>query len=381
MTPTPSPLLGPNQRRLVGYTIAFFCLILVVGLIAFSITVLGSLLVIFSSLLWPLAVAGVLALMLRPLVAGLQKHLRLSPLGAVILLYGFIAVVGTALLALLIPLIFAQIQDLIVLVPQLVNQAVEYLQNNVPRWTEVFQERTGQSAEIQKHVELWLSGLGDWLMSSTPKLLAAGGALLAVVGVAAGLSVVPVYLFFFLQSQRDPTESLHGALPFLKEEKRQDIVFLAREFVSLIVAFFRGQLVIAMIMGVLFAIGFSAVGLRFSIIIGLTLGLLSIVPYLGAIIGLLITIPLALLQPEGSLGLAGMVIGVFVAVQAVESTLLTPKIMGDTTGLHPVVIILSIFFWGIALGGLLGMILAIPLTAFFVTAWRLAKVKYIREIG
>lgn len=71
------------------------------------------------------------------------------------------------------------------------------------------------------------------------------------------------------------------------------------------------------------------------------------------------------------------VIVVMIAVQLIEGWILTPKIMGDQTGLHPVMIIFSVFFWGIALNGLLGMILAIPLSAFFVTFWRLARRKYV----
>jgi predicted PurR-regulated permease PerM len=381
MNPPSPPLLGPNQRRLVAYTISFSCLILIVALIVFTIRVLGAVVSTFSALLWPLAVAGILALMLRPLVALLQKYLRLSPLWAVVLLYGVIALVGVGLLALLLPIVIGQIRDFIVLVPQLLSQAVLYLQENLPRWSEMLRDHTPHHAALQEQIELSLNRLGEWLMSAAPGLLVAGGALLGVFGIAAGLAIVPVYLFFFLQSQREPTENLHRALPFLKEETRQDVVFLAREFVTIVVAFFRGQLLIAMLVGVLLAIGFTTVGLRFSILVGLLLGLLNIVPYLGFIIGLLTAIPLALLQPGGGLTLAAMVAAVFIVVQSVESWYLTPKIMGDRTGLHPVVIILAIFFWGTALGGLLGMILAIPLTAFFVTAWRLAKRKYIWEIG
>jgi len=381
MNPPVPPLLGPNQRRIVGFTIAFACLILIAGLIVFTIGVLGDLVAMFSSLLWPLALAGVLALMLRPVVAGIQTHLRFSPLASVILLYGIIAILGAGLLALLLPVVIAQIRDFVVLVPALVSQAVHYLQENLPRWAEVFRDHTHQHAVIQEQMDIWLNNLGTWAANAAPGIMAAGGALLAVLGIAMGLAIVPVYLFFFLQSQRDPTDSLHKALPFLKDETRHDVVFLAREFVSIIVAFFRGQLLIAIIVGVLLATGFTAVGLRFSILLGLCLGLLNIVPYLGFIIGLLVAVPLALLQPGGSLALAGMVGAVFLVVQSTESWYITPKIMGDRTGLHPVVIIIAIFFWGTALGGLLGMILAIPLTAFFVTAWRLAQKKYFWPIG
>ena len=121
-------------------------------------------------------------------------------------------------------------------------------------------------------------------------------------------------------------------------------------------------------------------GIKFGLFIGLMLGILNIVPYLGTIIGLGIALPLAFLQPEGGFNLVLLVVGVFVVVQNIEGWYLTPKIMGDRTGLHPVTIIFSIFFWGTALGGILGMILAIPLTAFFVTAWRLIKRKYLATL-
>jgi len=379
--PPPNPILGPNQRRLVGYTISFACFIAIVGLIVFSIGTLGAIVSTFSSLLWPLAVAGVLALMLRPLVLRLQTSLRVQPLAAVIILYSLCAVVGLAVFAWLLPVVVGQTRDLVVLVPQLLGEAIAYLRENLPLWADVLADHRQWHEALEEHIESLLEVLGGWALAAAPGLLAAGGIILGIVGVAAGLAIVPVYLFFFLQSQRDPTEDLHQALPFLKPDTRADVVFLAREFVSIMVGFFRGQLLIALIVGVLLATGFAAAGLRFSLILGLTLGLLNIVPYLGVILGLLIAVPLALLQPGGSLALAGIVAGIFILVQTAESLFLTPKIMGNRTGLHPVVILIAIFFWGTALGGLLGMILAIPLTAFFVTAWRLAKRKYIREIA
>jgi predicted PurR-regulated permease PerM len=131
-------------------------------------------------------------------------------------------------------------------------------------------------------------------------------------------------------------------------------------------------------MGVLLALGFSIIGLKFGLFIGLALGLLNIVPYLGTILGLAITLPLAFFQEDGGWKLVGLVLLVKAIVQCVESWILTPKIMGHHTGLHPIVIIVAVFFWGTAFGGVLGMLLAVPLTAFFVTVWRLAKLKYFR---
>jgi predicted PurR-regulated permease PerM len=132
-------------------------------------------------------------------------------------------------------------------------------------------------------------------------------------------------------------------------------------------------------MGILMATGFTIIGLKFGLFIGLALGLLNIVPYLGTILGLAITLPLAFFQPGGGWQLLGLVLLVKGIVQLIESWVLTPKIMGHHTGLHPVVIIVAVFFWGTAFSGVLGMLLAVPLTAFFVTAWRLAKRKYFRN--
>ena len=121
-------------------------------------------------------------------------------------------------------------------------------------------------------------------------------------------------------------------------------------------------------------------GLKFGLVLGFLLGFLNVIPYLGSMVGLSITLPLSYFQPEGGLSTLIGVIIVLLIVQMVEGYILTPKIMGDRTGLHPMAIIFAVFFWGAALGGILGMILAIPLTAFLVVFWRLAKEKYISEL-
>jgi predicted PurR-regulated permease PerM len=145
----------------------------------------------------------------------------------------------------------------------------------------------------------------------------------------------------------------------------------------MIVAFFRGQILIALIMGLLMGVGFTLAGLKSGFLIGLSIGMLNLIPYLGSMLGVAIALPLAYFQPEGEFFVLAWVVAVMIAVQFIEGWILTPKIMGNQTGLHPVMIIFSVFFWGIALNGLLGMILAIPLSAFIVTFWRLARAKYI----
>ena len=169
-------------------------------------------------------------------------------------------------------------------------------------------------------------------------------------------------------------------LPFLKPETAKDAIHLIREFFNLIAIFFRGQILIALIQGTLFAIGFSLAGLKYGAVLGFALGFLNIVPYLGSMVGLSVCLPLAWFQTGGGATLLIVVIVIFCLVQLIEGYYLTPKIMGKATGLNPLAIIVGIFFWGTALDGILGMILAIPLTAFVVVFWRLAREKYIGQL-
>ncbi len=370
------PLLTSGQKKLIGFTLSFICLFAAAGLLALLIVILAHLVAAFSSLLWPLAIAGILALMLRPVVRAMENRLRLSPVAAVLSLYGLVLVILLSSLSFLIPIAFRQIGDFLEIAPDLLERALNSLRATFPQWAHLLEDPL-ESERLRELTIEFSEQLREGLVAALPALLRAGETLVAVFAMAVGMAIIPVYLFFFLKSRQEPTENLGEHLPFLQKETREDVVFLVREFIAIVVSFFRGQLVIALIMGVLLATGFTIAGLKLSIPLGLFLGLLNIVPYLGVIIGLAVTLPTAYFQPGGGWELMLIITLIFAAVQTLESTVLTPKIMGDRTGLHPVTIIIAIFFWGIALGGILGMILAIPLTAFFVTAWRLAKSKYL----
>ena len=374
-----SPLLSPTQRRVAGFAIGLFAFIaagaLMVGLAFLGVFLIG----LFSGVLWPLITAGIMALVLMPLVLILERRLRFSRLASVIAIFGLFLVVLTGLAVAVVPPAISQLLDFIGFLPDLWSRAVAYGEQNYPQWVEAAQ-RYLANPTIKNAVQKLMEEAQGLATHAIPSLKAAGSGVLSLFGMLTSMAVIPIYLFFFLLSSGDPTKKLGDHLNFLQPSLRADIVFLVREFVSIIVSFFRGQLIIGLIMGVMLAVGFTAIGLKFGLFIGLMLGILNIVPYLGTIIGLGVALPLALLQPEGGVQLVGLVLGVFIVVQNIEGWYLTPKIMGDRTGLHPVTIIFSIFFWGTALGGILGMILAIPLTAFFVTAWRLIKRKYLSTL-
>jgi predicted PurR-regulated permease PerM len=375
--PTDSPsLLSPAQRRIVGFALTLFAVLGSVALIIVAIATFGRLVGFFSGVLWPLATAGVLALILRPLVELLERRVRLRRPAAVILIYGVIVLVVAGLLLLALPPLIDQLVDFIAYVPVLWASALLYVQQHYPQWVE-FAQRQYANPTIKQFVDGLAVQSRTFLAHMVPSLRAAGGGLVGVVGFITHTAIIPVYLFFFLNARGEPTRKLPEQLTFLSPSVRVDIVFLVREFIGIVESFFRGQLIIGLAMGVLLALGFSIVGLKFGLFLGLALGLLNIIPYLGTIVGLAVALPLAFFQPGGGWHLVGLVILVKVIVQAIEGWVLTPRIMGHQTGLHPVAIIVAVFFWGTAFDGVLGMLLAIPLTAFFVTAWRLAKQKYL----
>jgi predicted PurR-regulated permease PerM len=360
---------------MVGFALTLLAFLGSIALLILALIALGRLISFFSSVLWPLAVAGVLALILRPPVEALARRLRLRRLVAVMLLYGVVVLLTSGALLLLVPPLVSQLIDFVSYLPELWDRVWNYVQAHYPVWIELVQKHLANPS-VRNIADSIATESKTIFTHAIPSLRAAFGGVLDMLAFITHIAIIPVYLFFFLLMRGEPTRNLGRHLPFLSPSVRDDVVFLASEFISIIESFFRGQLLIALCMGVLFAVGFTLIGLKFGLFIGLALGVLNIVPYLGTILGLAVSLPLAFFQPGGGWQLVGLVLLVKAIVQCVESWVLTPKIMGHHTGLHPVAIIVAVFFWGTAFGGVLGMLLAVPLTAFFVTVWRLAKRKY-----
>lgn len=375
MSSDSTPLLTATQRKLVGFALGFGAICGIGWLLYVLLDGISHFTGHFSGVIWPLAVAGILALVLRPVVTVFEQRLKVNRPVAVVLLYLVFTLLVAGLLVTFVPAVVTQIIEFIAYLPELWQKTVGWAGLHYPDWLAAIRPYL-ENPTVKAALDGLTQQAQNFLSHLAPTLASAGAGIFGLFGFAASMAVIPVYLFFFLLSDEDPTKALPAHLPFLKAEHRDDVVFLIREFLGILVAFFRGQLLIGLIMGVLLATGFSIGGLRFGLAIGLLTGLFNIVPYLGSILGLSVALPLAFLQPGGGLTLVGICLAVFAAVQALEGWFLTPRIMGKQTGLHPVAIIVAVFFWGKALGGILGMMLAVPLTAFFVTAWRFARRKY-----
>ena len=332
----------------------------------------------FSGVFLPLAVGAVGALVCRPYYQWLRTTGRMPVAVAVAAVFLSALVPGGIFAAFFGQLAVAQLIELAAQAPAWWENGRTWVTEQLPRATEML-ERSGLSERLRQAVTAQQAAILQWLQAIGSQAVTAGFGVARGIGALFSWVITPVYFAYFLTASGMKLDT-GKVLPFLKPETRDDVTYLLREFVDIIVAFFRGQMIIAFLQGLLFAAGFSLVGLRYGFVIGLLLGFLNVIPYLGSMIGLAIAIPLALFQAGGGATTCLLVLVVFAVVQQIEGWLLTPKIMGDRTGLHFMAIIVAIFFWGTALGGILGMILAIPLTAFLASLWRLAREKYIPEI-
>ncbi len=367
-----------RQKATLASAVTVLSVFVIVCAVAALLWLIGQFFSTFSHVFLPLAVAGIIAMMLKPYYDWFVAKLKLPSPVALIGVFLAILIPIVALGWFLGDIIVHQASDLISRIPEWWKAGVEQVQLRWPKLVAEYDIVNKLTTAVEGKEGAVLSGL----RMVGIKALSAGAGIFGALGSLAGWAVLPVYVAFFLlidlKAQTRTWSS--AALPFLKPETRENITYLVNEFVEIIVAFFRGQFVIALMQGVLFAIGFEIVGLSYGLLLGLLLGFLNIIPYLGSMVGLGIALPLALFQPGGGWSMVLGVMVVFTVVQTIEGYVLTPRIMGEQTGLHPMAIIVAIFFWGSALNGITGMILAIPLTAFFVVFWRLVQEKYIREL-
>jgi predicted PurR-regulated permease PerM len=444
-----SAILSQRQRKFIGFVVCCAGALLLGVLITVLVVILNRAFAMFGGVIWSLAVSGMLAIMLRPIVSFFDEKMKLGRIGSILLLYLLVVSSCGSAVWFLGGKVIGQTREFIGTTAdwpeQIESKAKESLppetwesiSDQVESFKQYWKELVGNEENVlairlsedqqtlydsldvdqretfraldedERKVLIGLEGrpqqdayllrkseemrnraietIGkqseEIAQRSAEVIKSAWTGLLGFFAKLTYLAVIPIYLFYFLSSNRNLIDEMKGELGFLSASVREDVVFLVREFVGIMVAFFRGQLLIGFLMGVGYAIGFTFSGLKFGIALGLLFGLLNIVPYLGSIVGIGTALLVAYLQPGGIAEtgewtvLAGCGLS-FVVVQLIESYYLTPKIMGQQTGLHPVVVIVSIFFWGTALGGILGMIFGIPLTAFIIIAWRLLCRKY-----
>jgi len=371
--------LSPRQRATIAAAITLGAVLLLLTAFSAFVWGLARFVSVFQDVLLPPMVAGILTMLLRPYYTRLVKICRGSRSGGLVLFF----------LSALIPLgafiwfagVFAakEMLRLFENLPSMFDAMIEAGRSLWPQFAALL-ERYGLMSEFDNLLENPGKMATDVLRAFWERMSQPIAQMFQSVTGLLAWAAVPLYLGFFLMARPFEPNQISQFLPFLKEETREDVIYLLDQFIGILLTFFRGQIIIALAQGVLFAAGFAIVGFPYSIVVGMTLGLLNIIPYLGSIVGLGVVLPLAYFGDDGGFLRVGLPLAVVGTVQAIEVRVLTPRVVGDRTGLHPALIIFAVFFWGVALGGILGMMLAIPLTAFAVVFWRLLKKKYITEV-
>ncbi len=373
----PSPT--HQQSRLIWFAATGLAGAAIIALIAAAVWGLGRVLDLLGPVLWPLAMAAVVACLLSPLVAFFER--RKIPRCRAILLVFVIAFAGVAgVLASVIPLVVVETKDLATKVPEYSERLQIRIHDFIAHPPELLRRLLPQSAAAvdaagnSENPALasatnWLTGslpeMGSWLLSQILKVLSG-------FGLLAGVVLIPIYAFYFLLEQRHIESRWKEYLPLQNSRAKEELVFVLDAISGYLVAFFRGQVLVAMCDAVLYTIGFLCVGVNYAFLLGFAAMFLTMIPFLGAMVICITALTLSFVQYGDALHPA-LVLGVFAVVQGLEGLVISPKIMGDRVGLHPLVIIIAVMTGTTLLGGILGGILAIPLAA----ALRVIMTRYV----
>ncbi len=327
------------------------------------------LMLLLAPILTPFVIALMLGWLGDPLVDRLEARGR-SRNTAVVMVFGLMVLLIALALLILVPMIERQITTLVVALPQ--GQA--WLMGTAIPWIEA---KTG--FELMGWLEP--DRLIDWVRSHWQQ---AGGVAstffgylsrsgFAMVAWVVNLALLPILAYYFLRDWDKLVERVASLIP---RNQVEIVSRLAKESDEVLGAFIRGQIVVMIALGVVYAVGLSLVGLKLGLLIGMIAGLISFIPYLGATTGIVMAVLAALVQAQGfDVKLLVLVGVVFTIGQLLESYVLTPRIVGDKIGLHPVAVIFAVMAGG-QLFGFLGMLLALPAAAVINVLLRYAHERY-----
>jgi len=322
-----------------------------------------------SDALLPFAFGAVIAYFLNPVAAALQR-LGLGRTMASVVIIGIAALALAAAMVFLLPLVVDQLRRLAETLPGDLER--------IRKWVEVLAERhlgasfPGFKAGLER-------ALGELAQSSTSlvgdaaKMLWSRGQ--ALINLVSLVLVTPIVAFYLLRDWPAVLDKIDAWLPV---RHAATVRRLAIDVDGAVGAFVRGQGTICIILGVIYAIALTALGLRYGLLIGVATGILAFVPLVGWVLGLATSLVVALSQSWPDTTLALQVIGVFAAAMALDSGLLSPLIVGQKVGLHPVSLMLALFVFS-ALFGLLGTLVAVPVAAALGVLVRFARDRYLES--
>lgn len=332
-----------------------------------AIALVGWLLYLLAPVLTPFVAAALLAYIGDPLADRLQQ-LRLPRALAVVAVF-ILTFLMLGLLVLLVgPLIGTQVGALLNALPEIV---IQFEQVWLPNIAELLNLDIGEDVGIGAFIARYGELAESWGTKVLVSLTQSGG---AVVAAVLSLFLVPVLTFYLLRDWDTILAHLGALIP---TNQRDTVIALAKETDEVLGAFLRGQILVMLALSVIYSTGLGLVGLEFALAIGVVSGLVSFVPYLGFVFGIALASLTVVLEPEPLWQLVG-VVATFSIAQMLEGSLLTPKLVGDRIGLHPVLIIFAVVAGG-QLFGFFGILLALPAAAVLSVVVRFAYDRYLKE--
>lgn len=317
------------------------------------------------SVLLPFVVGIIIGYLLDPLATRFEK-LKLSRTTATCLVLFLVAIILIPALIALAGMIDEQLALFINAVPKYMSSLSQKIEPLIANLQDSFPALSRE--KIREYLQGNISNGLKLLGSVLRKLITSSYALFNIISL---LLITPVVAFYMLRDWNDFIKKVDSLLPksYKKEIRNQ-----AKAIDKIISSFIRGQLSVCVLLGSFYAIGLTLVGLDLGMLVGFIAGIISFIPYVGSIVGFITAMAIAFAQFDYWVPIA-QVVGVFAVGQFLEGNFLTPKLVGDSIGLHPVWVMFALLAGGVLLG-FLGLMIAVPLAAVIGVLVRFAISKY-----
>ena len=330
-----------------------------------ALAVLVLMLWLLSEILLPFVAGAAIAYLLTPVTDRLER-LGVNRLVAALSIISLVVLAIVIVILLVAPILGGQLSSFIDNIPGYVARLQSLLSDPSRPW---LQKILGASFSADKSIgDLVTQGVG-WLTAFLKSLWSGGRALVSLFSLVVVTPVVAFYLIF------DWHRMIRTADSWVPVNQRKTVRQLAREIDAAIAGFVRGQTAVCLILGSFYAVALTLTGLNFGLLIGLLSGVITFIPYVGSMTGLILALGVAVAQFWPNYSSILMVLGVFLVGQFLEGNLLAPKLVGESVGLHPVWLIFALLAFGY-LFGFVGLLVAVPLAATIGVLLRFALHRY-----
>lgn len=322
----------------------------------------GILVYLLAPMLTPFVFGALLAYLGDPLIDRLETY-KLSRALAVSCVFLMLIIIIALMVFLLMPLLSEQVNGLSLRLPTFIDRVDTYISSLAVQF--------GISIESLNFKEIakdYLPQAGNATKGLLKAISQSGGALISGAVI---IMLTPIITFYLLRDWDHLVANIHDLIPY---KMRANVTRLAKQSDAMLSAFIRGQLLVMTALGTIYATGLTLIGLQFALLIGFIAGILSFIPYLGTIIGVAMAVILYVVEYQEWIGLWKVGV-IFIIGQSLEGYLLTPWLVGDKIGLHPVAVIFAVLAGG-QLFGFVGVLLALPVSAVLVVLIRESVTHY-----